>query len=81
MKNFQITLRAARVNCGLTLKDVAKKTGRNVDTIMKYEKDSSNIPRGLMVQLIDIYGVDFDALFFGKESDFIGQKAAGSDVL
>ena len=66
-----ITLRAARVNRGYTLKDVAEKVGKNIDTINKYEIDSTNIPRSLMVDLLKLYEIDPDNIFFGKELDFI----------
>lgn len=68
-----ITLRAARVNRGLTLKDVASLTGKSDMTILKYEKDSTDIPRDLMQKLLEIYDVRYDNIFFGKESDFIEQ--------
>lgn len=72
MSRLQITLKAARVNCGFTLKDVAEKTGKSVDTISKYEADSTNIPRDLMVDLINLYRVPDEIIFFGKESSFHG---------
>lgn len=78
MKEFKITFRAARVNRGLTLKDVAAHTGLSVDTIMKYEKDSTDIPRGLMLALLDLYQIDADVIFFGVESDFNRNRAENS---
>lgn len=69
---FKITLRAARVNCGLTLKDVANITGKCADTISKYESDSTSIPRDLSVQLIELYGVPQENIFFGRESSLNG---------
>ena len=74
MKRLVITLRAARVNNGLTLKDVAGLTGKSADTINRYERDSSNIPRDLLCKLLQIYKVDGDIIFYGRESDFIGKK-------
>lgn len=68
----QITLRAARISRGFTSKEVAVRCNRNVDTILKYEKDSTNIPRDLMVKLLELYGFGFDDIFFGTQSDFIG---------
>ncbi|MEJ8548447.1 helix-turn-helix domain-containing protein [Brevibacillus borstelensis] len=70
--NFKMTLRAARVNRGLTIKDVAKRTGKCVDTISKYESDSTSIPQDLMIELLGIYRVPFEFIFFGKESEFHG---------
>ncbi len=69
---YRISWKAARVNRGLTLKSAAKMSGRSVDTIQKYEKDSSNIPRDLMVALLNIYQVPVDMVFCGVESDLIG---------
>jgi transcriptional regulator with XRE-family HTH domain len=75
MCNIIITLRAARVNRGLTLVDVSRKTGKSVDTISRYEKDSSDIPRSLLVTLLDLYGIGADNIYFGRESDFTGKTA------
>lgn len=69
---LMLTLRAARVNRGLALKEVAAETGKSPETINRYERDSTNIPRSLMEQLLRIYGVDADHIFFGRESDFTG---------
>jgi hypothetical protein len=73
MSQITISWRAARVNRGFTLKEVAEICDKSVDTIVKYEKDSTDIPRDLMLKLLDIYGVHSDVIFFGKESDFIGK--------
>uniref|UniRef100_UPI003B9E4C00 helix-turn-helix domain-containing protein n=1 Tax=Staphylococcus warneri TaxID=1292 RepID=UPI003B9E4C00 len=54
MPPFKITLKAARVNCGLTLKDVAEAVGRSTDYISKFESDSSNIPYDLMLALLEL---------------------------
>jgi transcriptional regulator with XRE-family HTH domain len=72
VERFQITLKAARINSGFTLKDVALETGKSVDTISKYESDSTHIPRDLMVALINLYQVPYELIFFGKESSFHG---------
>lgn len=41
MENHKVTLKAARVNCGLTQKEAAKKLGLSVDTLSKYERGVS----------------------------------------
>lgn len=71
---FQITLRAARVNCGLNLKEVAQKVNKTPETIAKYEKDSSRIPRDLMDALLAVYGIPQNYIFFGKEFDFMKRR-------
>ncbi len=73
MPEMPLTLRAARVNLGFTVKEVAKRVGKNPETISYYERNSTNIPRDLMVDLLNLYRVKYDQVFFGKESDFHGQ--------
>lgn len=67
---MQITLRAARVNAGLTLVEAAKLFGINKDTLSKYERDSSNVPRKFFIKIEEVYGVPVDNIFFGSESEF-----------
>lgn len=67
---IKITLRAARVNAGLRLVEAAELFGINKDTLSKYEKDSTNVPRSFFVQIENIYGVPLNNIFFGQESDF-----------
>ena len=40
---FQITLKAARVNAGLTQTDVAKAIGKSKSTVLKWEKGKCDI--------------------------------------
>lgn len=72
MPIFQITLRAARINKDLSLEQVGSMTKKHPETIRKWEIDSTDIPRKLLKQLLAIYGVPEDYIFFGKESVFIG---------
>jgi transcriptional regulator with XRE-family HTH domain len=67
---LKITLRAARVNRGLTLIEAAKLFGINKDTLHNYEKDSSNVPRLFFCKIEEVYGVPLENIFFGKESEF-----------
>ncbi|MEK5160724.1 helix-turn-helix transcriptional regulator [Paenibacillus sp. FSL R5-0527] len=69
---YQITLRAARVNRGMTLEKVAKEVKRSAKTISKYEEDSTKIPRGLFLLLVKLYDVPESMVYCGKESVFIG---------
>ncbi|MEK0313704.1 helix-turn-helix domain-containing protein [Cohnella sp. 56] len=72
MPEYKVTWRAARVNAGYTLKEVANLTDRSIDTIHRYERDSRDIPFDLMGQLLSLYSVPQDMVFCGKESDLIG---------
>lgn len=59
----QWTLKACRVNAGYTLRQVAKKVGKNFQTISKYEKDSTLIPFELLKDLSELYHVRLDDIF------------------
>ncbi|WP_438349902.1 helix-turn-helix domain-containing protein [Paenibacillus sp. FA6] len=65
-----ITLRAARVNSGMTLMRASSSLGINKDTLSRYERDSADIPRSLLVNIQRLYGVNGDNIFFGCESEF-----------
>lgn len=65
-----ITLRAARVNAGLKLSEAAEKFGINKDTLSKYERDSTNVPRKFFTKIEEVYKVPLDNIFFGVESEF-----------
>lgn len=70
---LKITLRAARVNAGYKLVEAAKEFGVNKDTLSKYEKDSSNIPRRFFIKLkkfikfrLKIFFLVINPIFFGN---------------
>lgn len=67
---IKITLRAARVNAGFTLMEAANLFGINKDTLSKYEKDSTNVPRSFFVNIENFYKVPVENIFFGPQSDF-----------
>ena len=67
---MKITLKAARVNAGLRLVDAAKLFGINKDTLSKYEKDSTNVPRSFFVKIEEHYKIPVENIFFGPQSDF-----------
>ena len=58
----RITLRAARVNAGLTLKEVAKKLGVTERTVGNWEKGSTSIPAKELIALCTIYAISIDAI-------------------
>ena len=61
---LKITLRAARVNAGYKLIEAAKEFGINKDTLSKYEKDSSNIPRKFFIKIEEIYKIPVENIFW-----------------
>ena len=61
---LKITLRATRVNAGYKLIEAAKEFGINKDTLSKYEKDSSNIPRKFFIKIEEIYKIPVENIFW-----------------
>lgn len=66
---LKITLRAARVSCGYTVAEAAKKSGLDPRTIFKNEEDSSRITWDTAEKLCDLYDVSPDIIFWGPESN------------
>lgn len=67
----KITLKAARVNAGLTQKEAAKLIGIHFQTLSKYEEDSSNIPFSLVEKASEIYKLPISCFFLGKKYENI----------
>lgn len=60
----KLTLKAARVNAGLTQKQAAQKIGISPTTLHNYESGKS-VPNIATLQRIeDAYGVEYKDLFF-----------------
>lgn len=68
---IEISLRSARVNAGLTIKEASKMVGIYHETLSKYENDSSNIPMSLLNKLSILYQIPTDYIFLGKRYDLI----------
>ncbi|HFI0500270.1 TPA: helix-turn-helix transcriptional regulator [Streptococcus suis] len=62
------SLKALRVNAGLTAKEVADMVGIHHQTLLKYERDSMDIRVDLLAQLAELYRVNQDDIFLGKQS-------------
>lgn len=67
--NTEITLRAARMNLGLTRKEAAELFNIHHETLAKYENDSTRVPRSFFIKIERIYGISNDFIYFGKEED------------
>lgn len=61
----KITLKAARVNAGLTQEQAAKKLGVSRSTLQNWETGKSFPKQPNICAMCEIYDVPFDALFFG----------------
>lgn len=61
---FQITLRAARVNCGKTLKQGASAIGIGKDTLSKWEKNPGLVNPIYQKQISKAYSIPIDRINF-----------------
>jgi len=61
----KITLEAARVNAGYTLKEAAELLGISVATLHKWEKDSSSIKVSQVKKIEEVYEFPCEHIFFG----------------
>ena len=67
--NLKITIKSARVNSGLTQDEASDALGIDKSTLVRWVKDSTNIPAEKIRRIIDLYGVSFEHLFFGKSAN------------
>ena len=61
---MKLTLKAARVNVGLTQEEVAKSLKKSKNTIVNYEKGKSSPDIETGKALASLYGVSVDDLIF-----------------
>ena len=61
---MKLTLKAARVNVGLTQEEVAKSLKKSKNTIVNYEKGKSSPGIETGKALASLYGVSVDDLIF-----------------
>ncbi|PTE79272.1 helix-turn-helix domain-containing protein [Staphylococcus gallinarum] len=73
------SIRAARINIGLTQTEAANNLNINVDTLSKYERNSSKITRDLILKMEHLYYVDANHIFFGDESEFYRNRQKKRD--
>lgn len=59
----KITIKAARVNAGLTQKEAAKKLGIGNQTLSSYEKNSKNIRLEILEKMCSLYGIPMEYIF------------------
>lgn len=64
----KITLKAARVNAGLTQKAAAHALGVSNATIVNWEQGKSSPKQTNLSRLCALYGVPYDDLFFDQDN-------------
>lgn len=64
MKTVKLTLKAARINAGLSQKEAASKLGVTEDTLSNYERGKSYPNVILLKEIERVYGVSYNNLIF-----------------
>lgn len=75
----KITLRAARINAGLTQIQVSKVLGIAPATLSGWEKNSTKLSFLEAIKLAKLYHIQPDNIFFGRENEFIRSRKAGEN--
>lgn len=68
---MKLTLTAARVNNGYTMKEASALIGVHWQTLSSWERDSSRLTVKEADALSELYHVNMDELFFGPKNEFI----------
>lgn len=66
LENIKISLKAARVNSGMTLTQASKKLGVSVSTLSRYECGKSYPTVNLLIMICDLYKIPYDNIIFGQ---------------
>ncbi|MBF0779689.1 helix-turn-helix transcriptional regulator [Granulicatella sp. 19428wC4_WM01] len=67
---MMLTLKAARVNCNLTILEASNILGVNKDSLSRIERNSTKISRSLSKKMSKLYQIPEEHLFFGDIKDF-----------
>ena len=66
----KITLAALRVRAGYIQKEAAPLLGINRATLLRYERDCSNMPAGLVNKMAALYKCPPELIFIGDSAKF-----------
>jgi len=64
MQNIKLTLKAARVNRGLTQKETAEKLGISESTLFNYEKGKTLPNSEIIYRMSKLYDINYNYLVF-----------------
>lgn len=72
--NMKITLEAARIMMGYSLKEAARIFGVHYQTLSKWEEDPSSMKQKYLSKIEEIYFVPTSLIFFGSKNEFIREN-------
>ena len=59
----KITIKAARINAGLTQKEAAERLGIAYQTLSSYEKNNKSIRLEVLEKMCSLYGIPIEYIF------------------
>lgn len=68
---FRITLKMARLNKRISLKNAAQIAGVTTKTMKKWEENGGKTPLIPTLKLLDAYGISMDHISFKNENEVI----------
>lgn len=61
---FRISIKAARVNAGMTLEEASNRLGITKDTLSRYERGSVPYSYQVLNKMLEVYNVPFENIKF-----------------
>lgn len=74
---MKITLKAARVNAGMTQREAAIAMGTTKDTISNWERHKSFPGAKSIKRIEEVYGVPYDSILFLPQNNALSVKRSG----
>lgn len=74
---MKITVKAARVNVGLTQKEAAEKLGISRHSLIGYEKKPDKIPYVIAEEMSKVYEISKEELIFLQKKSALSGEAMG----
>lgn len=70
---YQITLKMARLNSGMTLEEAAKVAEISPSTLIEWERDGGQAELYPALKLLHAYGISINHVRFAKEEEVISE--------
>lgn len=80
MMELKVTLEAARVMMGYSLKEAAKCFGVHYQTLANWEQDSNKMKQKYVQLIPEIYHIPISNIFFGSKNEFILSKVDNENI-
>lgn len=72
---MKISLKAARINAGLSAQEAGERVGKTRQTIAYWENGARLIPAVELMKLCDVYGIGIEHIFLPQKSTKSGESA------